>query len=50
MTYPIPICQHVDVIWLNTHLCRCKHCGKLGHWYEDGFVFWTRRPRKAQVA
>jgi hypothetical protein len=38
----VQICQHIDVTWLDSHRCRCNDCGKQGHWYEDGFVLWSR--------
>lgn len=40
---PIVFCRHWDVTWLGSHVCSCRGCGKIGHWYEDGYVLWQRR-------
>ena len=47
------ICRHLDVQWLDSHRCSCNRCGKFGHWFEDGYVIWTRaagRPLEADDA
>ncbi len=45
--YPITICRHYSVEWLDSHTCSCYDCGKQGHWMEDGFVVWVKGTRPA---
>ncbi len=45
--YPIAICRHYSVEWLDSHTCSCYDCGKQGHWMEDGFVVWVKGTRPA---
>ncbi len=40
--FPIIICRHYDVVWLDSHTCDCQDCGKQGHWMDDGFVIWMK--------
>ena len=47
------ICRHWNVQWLDSHRCNCTNCGKYGHWFEDGYVIWTKaagRPLEADDA
>jgi hypothetical protein len=47
------ICRHGNVEWLDSHRCNCANCGKYGHWFEEGYVIWTRasgRPLEADDA
>ena len=39
---PIIICRHYDVDWLSADTCRCRDCGKQGHWTRQGFSIWVR--------
>ena len=39
---PIIICRHYDVDWLNSRTCKCRDCGKQGHWTKQGFAIWLR--------
>jgi hypothetical protein len=45
MFNPISICRHWHVTWLDSHRCCCTECGRIGRWYEEGFVVWRKRSR-----
>lgn len=38
----IIVCRHFQVDWLDAAHCRCKGCGKIGHWSNE-LVIWQRR-------
>jgi hypothetical protein len=42
---PVIMCNHWVVEWIDAYTCCCKGCGRLGQWYDDGFVLWCRWPR-----
>ncbi len=47
------VCRHRDVEWLDSYRCSCSACGKYGHYFEQGYVIWTRaskRPLEAEDA
>jgi hypothetical protein len=49
--FPVVICRHFDVVWLDTHTCYCRGCGKEGHWTKEGFAIWIKgRPRNSTYA
>ena len=47
--FPMVICRHYDVVWLDSHTCNCKDCGRQGHWVDDGFVIWMKAGSPPQM-